>query len=368
MADKIRVGVIGVGQIGKFHLHRYMQMPDVEVVAICDINEPELERVAKLHNIPNTYYWFRELLERDDIEAVDVCLHNNLHAPVTVAALQAGKHVYCEKPMAGTFIDAEWMYRTAQETGKKLSIQLNMLFTKETKSARILIDQGMLGKIYHSRSTGFRRRGRPYVDGYGSIHFVQSEYAAGGAMFDMGVYHITQLLYLLGNPTVERITGKTYQELEMDAGRKAESGYDVEELGMGFVYFQDGLTMDIIESWAIQLDGFEGSSLVGTSGGIRLEPFGYFSTAGDVDLSATADMSAYDDRIHLMQPTADAYDNPQKHWIAALRGRVPLLPTAELALNSMLITEGIYLSSRLGREVSAEEIRTSSNSKAFKNL
>ena len=363
---QVRIGVIGVGQIGKHHLNNYQKIEDAEIVAIADIDEAEANRVSGLFDIPHVYTDFRELLKRDDIVAVDVCLHNNLHMPVTVAALQAGKHVYCEKPMAGAYCDAETMYRTAQELGLKLSIQLNTLFSKESKAAKALIDAGMLGKLYHGRATGFRRRGRPYVDGYGSPAFVQKHNSAGGAMYDMGVYHIANMLYLLGNPEVQRVTGKTYQEVDMDAARRASSGYNVEELGLGFVRLQDNITMDIIEAWSILLDGLEGSSIVGSKGGVRLQPFGFFQSAGDLDLDCTANLDAFNFRLHTVCEQGDVYDSPQHHWIAALQGRVELLPTAKLALNTMLISEGIYLSEKLGHEVSAEEIRTASKSTAVK--
>ena len=93
---KIRIGVIGVGQIGKHHLTAYQKIPGAEIVAVADIQEAEARHVAQQFNVPNVFTDFRRLLGRDDIEAVDVCLHNNFHAPVTIAALQAGKHVYCE--------------------------------------------------------------------------------------------------------------------------------------------------------------------------------------------------------------------------------------------------------------------------------
>src|SRR3990172_6121983 len=103
MADKaVKLGIIGVGQIGKHHLDNYQKIPGVEMVAL------------------------------------DVCLHNNLHMPATKAVLEAGKHVYCEKPMAGSYRDAETMFETAKETGLKLSIQLATLFSNETKAARLL--------------------------------------------------------------------------------------------------------------------------------------------------------------------------------------------------------------------------------------
>jgi predicted dehydrogenase len=284
--------------------------------------------------------------------------------PATVAALKAGKHVYCEKPMAGSYRDAETMYNVAQQTGKKLSIQLSTLFSKETKAARYLIDRGLLGKIYHARSTGFRRRGRPYVDGYGAPSFVRKEVSAGGAFYDMGVYHIANILYLLDNPEVLRISGKTYQETPIDERRRELSGYNVEELGMGFVRLENNIALDIIEAWAIHLDGFGGSYVVGTDGGIRLEPFGFYHNVGDISLDSSADLDQFEYRLHNVHEIGDVFDSPQHHWIAALQGRVDLLPTAEVALNTMLISEGIYLSEKLDREVTADEVREKSKSTA----
>ncbi len=362
--ETIKIGVIGVGQIGKHHLNQYAKIDAAEIVAIADINQEEAQRVSGIYGIPNVYSDFCELIARDDIVAVDVCLHNNFHMPMTVAALEAGKHVYCEKPMAGAYVDAHKMYQTAQDLGKKLSIQLNTLYSKETKAAKWLIDNGHLGKVYHGRSTGFRRRGRPFVDGYGSPAFVQKRNSGGGAMYDMGVYHIARMLYLLGNPQVLRISGKTYQEVGMDAARCESSGYNVEELGLGFVRLQDGITMDIIESWAILLDGIEGSTVVGSKGGVRLDPFGFFQSLGNLDLNSTANLDAFMYRVHNVDGVGDEYDSPQHHWIAALQGRVELLPTAELALNTMLISEGIYLSEKLGREVTADEVLEKSVSTA----
>ncbi|MFA6240512.1 MAG: Gfo/Idh/MocA family oxidoreductase [Candidatus Hydrogenedentales bacterium] len=361
----IRIGIIGVGQIGKVHLENYAKIPGAEIVAAVDIDEPELERVVERFAIPSRYVSYREMLQRDDIEAVDVCLHNNLHAPVTIAALEAGKNVYCEKPMAGTYVDAKTMMDAARRCGRKLSIQLGLLFASETKVAKHLIANGHLGKLYHARSCGYRRRGRPYVDGYGTDNFVKMEIAGGGALFDMGVYHISQMLHLLDSPEVERVSGKLYQETEMDPVRREKSGYNVEELGLGFVRFAGGLTMDIIESWAIHLNAFEGSSIVGSMGGIRMKPFSFHTTLSDVLMDATFSLEELEFRWHSLRETEDGYDSPQHHWVAALQGRVPLLPTSEIALRTMQISEGIRLSHQLGREVTADEIDNLSKSTAL---
>ncbi len=359
---KVRLGVIGVGQIGKAHLTNYQKISAAEVVAIADTNAGEARTVSERFGVPEVYTDFRKLLERDDIEAVDVCLHNNLHRAAVVAALEAGKHVYCEKPLAGSYIDAEAMVKAAKETGKMLAMQLSTLYSKEIRAAKELIEAGRLGKIYHARSTGFRRRGRPFVDGYGSPTFVQKEVAAGGALYDMGVYHIASMLYLLGNPQVKTISGKVYQETDMDAVRRRVSGYNVEELGLGFVRFANNISLDIIESWAIHLDKFESSVVVGSEGGVRLEPFSYFFNDGDLEFNATGNLDGFAWRKNNVGLNGDAYNSSQEHWVAALQGRVPLLPTADLGLATMLISEGIYQSEVLGREVTAEEVRELSKS------
>jgi predicted dehydrogenase len=231
-----------------------------------------------------------------------------------------------------------------------------------------LIDAGQLGSLYHARSTGHRRRGRPYIDGYGRPDFVQKERSGGGALYDMGVYHISQILYLLGNPPVKRITGQVYQKMEMDAKRRELSGASVEELGMGFVRFEGDLTMDIIEAWAIHLDKFEGSYVVGTEGGVRLSPFGFFRSYGDLDLDSGGSLESFTYRKRKLRSAdgdTDEYSNSQRHWIAALQGKAELLPTAEIALTTMLISEGIYMSSQEGRELTTEEIVALSVSKAI---
>lgn len=114
MAEDIRIGIIGVGMIGKSHINGYAKVPGAKIVAVADVNEAEATRVAAEHNIPQVFTSFRDLLALDEIDAVDVCLHNNLHSPVTIAALEAGKHVYCEKPMAGAYVDAKNMYDAAE--------------------------------------------------------------------------------------------------------------------------------------------------------------------------------------------------------------------------------------------------------------
>lgn len=362
----MKIGLIGAGQIGRLHLEQYRKIAGVRMAAVCDIHPAAARNAADQYGIPSVYTDYRELLNDPEIDAVDVCLHNNYHEPVTIAALEAGKHVYCEKPIAGSYADGVKMLDAAARSGRMLHIQLSQLFAKETKAAKQLIDAGKLGKLYHARSTGFRRRNRPFVDGYGTTAFTRKDIAGGGALFDMGVYHISRMLHLMGNPTPLRISGQIYQEMAMDEARRASSGFDVEEFAAGFVKLEGGLTLDIAESWSIHLGGFEGSSVVGSEGGIRfpgstgtgdVTPFTFHSTIADLDFDGRVDLDLAELRRKRLSAYPDAYESSQHHWISALRGEVQLLPTAALALNTMLISEGLYLSHELGREVSADEVR-----------
>jgi len=362
MTKRVRIGIIGCGQIAQKHLAAYAAIPEAEVVACADLDAQAAAKTAAAFGIAHQHASYAELLQRDDLDAVDVCLHNNLHRPATVAALESGRHVYCEKPMAGSFADAQRMLDAAKRTGKMLHVQLGTLYSNETRAAKELIDLGELGELYHARSSSARRRGRPFVDGYGTANFVQKTHASGGALYDMGVYHIAQLLYLMGNPAVERVTGKTYQRLEMDAVRRARSSYDVEELGVGFVRFSNGASLDIIEAWALHVDSLAASYLFGAKAGVRLHPFGFFKSYGHLNLDADVDLRGAKFRWDNVTEHGKYYASSQEHWLGALLGRVPLLPTAEIALSTMLISEGIYLSESLGREVSAEEIRNQSRS------
>ena len=363
--EKIRIGIIGNGIIANIHLAEYSKMEDVAVVALCDIDPTALNKTGDRFGIADRYQNIGDLLRRDDIQAVDVCLHNNMHAPVAIAAMRAGKDVYCEKPMSGSYADSLAMYRTMEETGKRLHIQLAFLYHSETKATIRLIEQGRLGRLYHMRSYGFRRRGRPFVDGYATKEFVNQTTSAGGAMFDMGVYHISQLLYLAGLPKLERIVGATYAHVAMNEERRRISGFNVEELGCGFATFADHLTLDVLESWAVHQGKFPGSMIMGEQGGVQFEPFRYFFTQDDLEMSAEIDVSAMNYRNHNVFAEQQVYDSSQIHWIATLQGKCDLLPTARIALDTQLVQEGIYMANRLNREVTADEIRTHSVSRVL---
>lgn len=361
----IRISLIGAGMISAKHLAAYQEIPEAQVVAVCSRTQQSAARCAEEWNIPDFCTDVQAMLARDDIDAVDICVHNNLHAPYAIAALRAGTHVYCEKPLAGSYADGLAMVEAARETGKTLHIQLGTLYETATRAAKRLVDGGALGELYHARTVGFRRRNRPFVDGYGSADFAQKQYAGGGALYDFGVNHIALLLYLMGLPTPTRMSGRLYQKIAMDEQRRLESRYDVEEPSVGFVRFDNGATMDLFESWAAHLDSMDPSVLLGSKGGFKLDPFSFHTTSATRSWTAPAIWRAWNP-LAPHPALKYAYTSSEKHWIAALLGQVPLLPTAEPALRTMLIQESIVLSSKLGREVTAEAAAAASVSTALK--
>ncbi len=356
MSESIKIGIIGTGIIGKAHIRRYGEIPEAEIVAVCDLDEDEAQRVAKANGIQQVFADYKDLLKIDEIDAVDVCLHNRLHAPVTIDALNAGKHVFCEKPMSHCYADAKSMYDTAQKVGKKLSIQLGTLFKGDARAAKRLIDDGRLGELYYAKSSFYRRRGRPFVDGYATPAFVQTQAAGGGAMLDMAVYHLSLINWLIDNPPLKTVSGSIYQKTGMYEDRRKASGYDVEELGIGLVRYQNGITLFIEEAWAIHMDAGNGARVMGAQGGVCVEPFGYFTTLSDMEMNATVDIATFERRWHSCDPTAVGFDSPQHNWIYGLLGKVEMIDTAAIALKTAQITEGIYKSAALGKEVAAEDI------------
>jgi len=369
---EIRVGIIGAGMIANEHARKYQTIPGTKVVAVCDFQESKLNAFCDQYGVEHRYTDYRKLLERDDLDTVDVCLHNNLHAPMSVAVMKSGKDCYCEKPMAGAYIDALAMYKAAKALGRRLHIQLNMMYGAHMIAAKKLIDAGRLGDIYHARSYGYRRRGRPFVDGFGEKEFNSTLMAGHGALFDMGVYHISQLLFLLDMPEVKTVSGKVYQEMDMPAAQREISGFDVEELGVGFVKFEKGLTMDILESWSIHGDVFPPSSLFGAKGGLKLptlhdakQQLTYYSEIEGYPAESVLNVGLQDFYLNRHDPARFYYENSQTYWIGMLRDECPQLDTANIGLRTMLISEGIFLSDQLGREVSAQEIESLSKSIAL---
>ncbi|RQG94248.1 Gfo/Idh/MocA family protein [Natrarchaeobius chitinivorans] len=377
----VEIGIIGAGNRGQKHAAEYATVEDADVVAIADVDEAAARSLARETNA-EVYGDYRDLLEDADVDAVSICVHNNLHRPITADAAAAGCHVFCEKPMASTYTDARAMADAVEDAGVHLGVQNNRLFQPETRAARTLIDEGKLGDPYYARGVFSRRRGRPYVDGYGTPSFVSKESAGGGPIIDIGTYVIGQLLYLLGNERVERVAGSTFEHTDemyaeeligedhdRYADRLAESGYDVEDVGLGMAHLEDGSVLSIRAAWHMYLPDAS-SALAGTRGGVEFDPFKFYTTTGDYEATVSLDIEEFERRQTLLESDS-GYEMERSggqfhHWIDTVRGTADnVIPTHEIALNSMIVMEGVYLVQEEGRELTADEIAERSESTAI---
>jgi predicted dehydrogenase len=378
----VDIGIVGAGNRGQRHAHEYADIDGAMIAAVADIDDEAATALAEEYDIPSVYGDFRDMLDDAALDAVSVCVHNNLHAPVTIAAAEAGVDVFCEKAMAGSYADAEAMLEATESAGVHLGVQNHRLFSEETRAVRNLAADGRLGEIYYGRGVYSRRRGRPFVDGYGTPAFVSEETAGGGPVFDIGTYSIGNLLYLLGNADVERVAGQTFEftedaydrELVGDSAdryrqRLEEAEYDVEDAGTGLVHLEDGSVLQIRTAWHM-FHPDEPSVVVGSQGGVDLDSMELLTTTADYESTVSLDVDGYETRQALLE-SETGYEFERdigqfRHFVRTVAGDVEdPVPTGEIALNSMVVMEGIYRSANADRELTAEEIAERSESTAF---
>jgi predicted dehydrogenase len=259
---KVKIGVIGCGSIAQHrHLPEYKMNEQVELVAVCDINTERANNVAQQYGV-KAYTNYEELLASGTVEAVSVCTPNYLHAPISVAALNSGVHVLCEKPMATSEEEAKAMIEAAKTNGKKLMIGHNQRFVASHQKARELIEKGEIGKIYSFR-TAFGHGGPEgwSVDGKDSWFFKKDE-AFIGAMGDLGVHKTDMLRYILNEEIVE--VGAFVES-------NAKDFANVDDNAVCVLKTQSGIIGTLAASWAY--NGKEDNSTIvyGEKGILRLE-------------------------------------------------------------------------------------------------
>jgi len=256
--SKLRIAIIGNGGICQgSHIENYCEDERVEVVAFCDIIE---ERAVALKNeyYPDAavYTDYKELLKDESIDAVDICTPNYLHSIIAVDAFKAGKHVLCEKPDAIDVTEVLKMKNAADEAGKVLMVIRNNRFVTASQYAKKFVEAGRMGEIYCGRCGWQRRRGIPGKGGW----FTTKAQSGGGPLIDLGVHMIDLAIWLMGNPTPVAVSANTFckfadndtsDSVNSDFGDKNSEGtFDVEDLAMGMIRFDNGAVLQIEFSWA----------------------------------------------------------------------------------------------------------------------
>ncbi|WP_209124679.1 Gfo/Idh/MocA family protein [Alkalihalobacillus sp. BA299] len=260
--SKVKVGIIGCGSIAKHrHMPEYANNKNAEIVAVCDIVEERAQQFAEKYNA-TAYTSYEDLLKSADVDAISVCTPNYLHAPVSIAALKAGKHVLCEKPMATSREDALAMIEAAKESNKKLMIAHNQRFVPSHQKARQLIKNGEVGKIYSFR-TAFGHGGPEgwSADGKESWFFKKEE-AFIGAMGDLGVHKTDLLRYVLGEEFVE--VGAFIET-------SAKQNTDVDDTAVCVLKTEGGIIGTLAASWSYVSKEDNSTIIYGENAILRLE-------------------------------------------------------------------------------------------------
>lgn len=349
----IRVAIIGTGSISKLHAAAYKKLENVEIVACCDINKERAEEFAKRYDIPQVFTDYTEMLKVEEIDAVSVTTWNNVHAPASIAALKAGKHVLCEKPLALNAALAQQMVDTAKEAGKLLMVGFVRRFGENTKALKTFIESGELGEVYYAKTGCLRRWGNP--GGW----FSDKKRSGGGPVIDLGVHIIDLVRYLIGKPKAISVTASTFSKLGMKPNVKGIGKYysadyseynDVEDCAAALIKFDNGATLFFETSWVqnIKKDSLY-LEIYGNKAGAQMEPeLELFENKGDYLTNSQPLMSAEGSGFE------HNFNEEIKHFIDCVTNGTPCLNPGEDGVELMKILDAIYKSSETGHEVIIE--------------
>ena len=320
----LKIAVIGCGSIAKHrHLPEYALNDSVEIVAVCDVVKERAETMAEQYQAA-VYTDYKALLSEEKVDAVSVCLPNYLHAPVSIAALEAGSHVLCEKPMATSKEEAENMIKAAKANNKKLMIAHNQRLVPSHMKAKALIENGDIGKINSFRTT-FGHDGPESwsVDG-ASSWFFNKEQAFIGAMGDLGVHKADLMRYILGEEFVE-VAGV----IETNA----KENTDVDDNAVCVLKTESGAIGTLTASWAYQPESDNSTVIYGEKGILRIEDDPEFSLIaqyvnGEVVKYELGHIQSNDDggqfNSHVIENFVDCIINDKEPLISGEEGKKSL--------------------------------------------
>ena len=265
--DKLRCAVIGLG-MGQQHVRGYVANPRAELVGVADLDEKRFAKAREIAPGVKTFTDYKRLLEDCKPDVVSVALPNFLHEPVSVACLEAGAQVMCEKPMAHTLASALRIGHAVERTGKTLFMNLSQRFRAQNMAARRIMEAGGFGEVYHGYTEWTRRN---WIPGFGGW-FGQKEMSGGGPMLDIGVHKIDIALWLMARPKPVTVSGTVHFRRGVPLAKAQGVNFDVEDYACGFVRFENGASLMFETSWAgyQQTYSQESMKLIGLPSRMRL--------------------------------------------------------------------------------------------------
>ncbi len=349
--SRIRVGIVGCGGIARStHVPYYKKISEVEIVACADVDVNTARSLAEDFKIPRYYTDFKDMFEKEELDAVSVCTPNMFHKDPTVAALKAGADVLTEKPMAGNLRDAREMYEVSKKTGRILIIGFQTRFRPDLNVLKDMVNAGELGEIYYSRALALRRWGIPPKK-----TFISKTLAGAGPLFDIGCYAVDFTMYVMNFPVPKSAFGVLYTKFgnNPEAAKRGCWGgtwnpveFEVEDNAFALVKFKNDFTMLLETNWAsfIDRDRF-GVELLGTKGGARLDPPEIYMEIQGVRVNV---------KPQDQPPNIDIYEMRIKKFIESVKEGRPLFSPAIEGLRVQAILEAIYRSAVEDREVPVE--------------
>ena len=349
--SKVKLAIIGAGNIANAHLDAYKHVADVEIYAACDINPARLAKTCDKYGIERRYTDVDTMLaELPELDAADVCVWNCNHAECSIKALNAGLHVLCEKPMAYSAKEAEEMKAAAERNGKLLMIGFVLRFSDEAKIAMDFIQKDYLGDIYYAKAQYVRRHGNP--GGW----FGDKARSGGGPIIDLGVHVIDLTRYLMGNPKPVSVYAVASNRLGDRKFIKTGPGWvpedakeddvcTVEDFATALIRYDNGACTYLETSYDLNGEDIAKRQLFGTKGGMDL--------SNGVKLYTTVNdfMADIDVKTANYKGGCDMFVAEMSHFIDCVKNGTPCRAKAEDGISVMKILDAIYESARTGHEV-----------------
>ncbi len=354
--SRLRIGIIGCGSIAnKKHMPSLKKINEVEMVAFCDIIEERAVKAAQDFGAEGAkaYTDFDEMLKNEKLDVVHICTPNNMHAAATIASMEAGCHVMCEKPMAKNVEQAQQMLDAQKRTGKKLTIGYQNRFAPEQLYLHEACENGDLGEIYYAEAEAIRRRGVPT---WGV--FIDEEAQGGGPLIDIGTHALDMTLWHMNNYKVKSVKGSVFKKL----GKQTRTGnvwgdwdtekYTAEDSAFGFVTMENGATIIVKSSWAINLaDSREAMCvLAGTKAGadchdgLRINTVKYGKQVIEKVATDIGGVTYNGEKLY-------SSDIEARQWIDAILNDTDPCVLPEQAFVVTQILEAIYESAKTGKTI-----------------
>lgn len=346
MSTEVNIGIVGAKFAGGFHLESWRTVAGANIAAVADLDDAAREEFRKKYGVPRGYRTYQELVRDPEVELVDICVPNFLHAEVAVAAMEAGKDVVCEKPFATTRADAERVVETWKKTGRKFFYAEDWIFAPALVRAKAIIAEGGIGRpLYY--------RGKEAHLGSHSPFAKTIRYCGGGSMIHLAIHPAGFFQHLLGLP--ETVLGRC-----SGGGKKnlVHTDFEGEDWGIGILGYADG-TQAVVEGNYLTVGGMDDSvEIYGTDGVIKVDmtfgsPLAVYSRRGFGYAIEKADFTHGWTRPAVDEYSSLGYKDELAHFLACVRGEAAQArgTTAEDGFNVWRIIQAIYESNREGRPV-----------------